>query len=146
MEPTVKHLFRLSLTALFAGAGLEIGFMIGELGSGGSAPLAGAGQFLILHGFSATAIFAFMYHMLPKLMGALLRSKPLVAVHLSLAAPGLALVAVGAVAETFGLLAPSSPVVPAGSLLVDASFLVGAANLLSSFNLKAPLGGPVIKN
>jgi len=146
MEPTVKHLFRLSLVALFAGSGLEIGFMVGEFGTGGCAPLAGAGQFLVLHGFAATALFAFMYHMLPKLMGSFLRSRGLVTCHLLLAAPGLALVATGALGETFGVLAAGSPFIPAGSLLVDAGFLVGAANLLTSFNLKAPLGGPVIKN
>lgn len=146
MDPNVKHLFRLSLVSLFAGAGLEIGFMVGQLGTGGCAPLSGAGLFLVLHGFAATALFAFMYHMLPKLMGSFLRSKGLVSAHLALAAPGLALVALGALGETFGLLAARSYPVPAGSLLVDAGFLVGAANLLTSFNLKAPTGAPVIKN
>lgn len=143
MEPTVKHLFRLSVLSLFLGAGFESAFMIGNFGPGGHEAFDQAARFLYLNGFAILGLCGFMYHMLPKLMGALLYSKRMVATHLGLATAGVALVVVALVGALTGTIPPRGlqMVAATGGLITDFGFLFAAGNLLLSFNRKAAIPG-----
>lgn len=146
MEPTVKHLFRLSLVALFLGAGLESAFMIGNFGPGGQEAFDQAARFLFLHGFALTALCALLYTMLPKLMGSFLYSKGMVGTHLALVLAGVTLVVVAALGAVTGAVPPSAlaKTAASGGLATDFGLLFASVNLLLSF--KKRVGAPEIRN